>query len=60
LPETLSLTNVGGSQWQLNWTYGTLQSASNVVGPYSDLSGATAPYSIPTTNAQQFYRVRVW
>ncbi|MGD0258558.1 MAG: family 16 glycosylhydrolase [Verrucomicrobiota bacterium] len=57
LPQTLSITNLGGSQLQLNWAYGTLQCATNVAGPYSDLPGATAPYTIPTTNAQQFYRI---
>jgi hypothetical protein len=58
LPQTLSLTNPGGGQAQLNWAYGTLQSATNAAGPYSDVPGATAPYLIPATNAQQFYRIR--
>ena len=58
--QTLSITDLGGGQLQLNWDYGTLQSASNVAGPYSDLPQATGPYTIPATNAQQFYRLREW
>lgn len=58
LPETLSFTNLGGSQLQLNWVYGTLQTATNAGGPYGDIPGAASPYTIPTTNAQQFYRIR--
>lgn len=57
-PETLDLTKSGNTQWQLNWNYGTLQSAAHVTGPYDDLPNAFSPYTIPTTNSQQFYRVR--
>ena len=56
--ESLSLTNLGNSQLQLNWGGGILQGATNVAGPYIDISNASAPYMISTTNAQQFYRVR--
>jgi hypothetical protein len=58
LPEILTLASPGNSQLQLNWSYGTLQSATNVTGSYVDVPGAFSPYTIPTTNAQQFYRVR--
>jgi hypothetical protein len=58
VPEFLSLTNLGNSQLQLNWRVGTLQSATNVAGPYVDINNASAPYTVSTTNAQQFYRVR--
>ena len=60
IPEMVSITNLGGGQLQLNWAYGTLQIATNVAGPYSDRPGATAPYTVPATNAQQFYRIREW
>jgi hypothetical protein len=56
--ETLTLLNLSPGQLQLNWSYGTLQSATNVAGPYSDLINAFPPFSIPTTNNQQFFRVR--
>ena len=41
----------------LNWSSGTLQSATNVPGPWYDVVGAASPY----TNAlvgQQFFRLR--
>ncbi|HTV43118.1 MAG TPA: family 16 glycosylhydrolase [Candidatus Sulfotelmatobacter sp.] len=56
--ETLSVANSQSGQLQLNWEYGTLQTATNVAGPYSDISNAAAPFEIVPTNAQQFYRIR--
>jgi len=55
---TLGFT-VNGPTVQLNWTQGTLQSADQVLGPYSDVAGATSPYSVPLDKPQQFYRLRV-
>jgi autotransporter-associated beta strand protein len=55
---TLSIGNLDGSQIELSWSYGTLQSATNAAGPYQDLPNATSPSTIPATNVQQFYRVR--
>jgi hypothetical protein len=42
----------------MNWTYGQLQSAINVAGPYSNVAGTsnTVPYSVPMSG-QKFYRV---
>jgi autotransporter-associated beta strand protein len=60
IPETLSIASAGGGQWQLGWPSGTLQTATNAAGPYTDVPAATAPYTIPPTNAQQFYRIREW
>jgi hypothetical protein len=43
----------------LSWPSGyTLQSASNVGGPYQDVSGATSPYSAPLGKQQEFFRLR--
>ncbi len=48
-----------GGQIQLQWAGGgTLQTATNVLGPWSDASGAVSPYLQPTTNPAQFYRVK--
>ena len=55
---TLSIQIVG-SQIQLTWPSGTLQSADQVDGQYSDISGAVSPYLVTPSGAQQFYRVRV-
>lgn len=43
----------------LNWPVGVLQSAPEVTGPWSDLSGATSPHTILMSEAQEFYRLRM-
>jgi hypothetical protein len=48
-----------GTNVMLIWSPGTLQTATNVAGPYSDIGGATAPYTISPTEAQRYYRVKV-
>ena len=42
-----------------NWEYGTLQSATNIIGPWNNLSSATSPFTNPPTGSQQFYRIRL-
>ena len=34
---------------------GTLRSATSVTGPYSDVAGASSPYSVAPTKAAEFY-----
>jgi hypothetical protein len=55
----LSATHSGTGlvlNWPTNWT---LQSATNVMGPYLDIPGATAPYTHPVTGVtQKFFRLR--
>jgi hypothetical protein len=48
-----------GNNLVLTWPTGwILQSATNVVGPYSDVAGATSPDTIDTTlQPQQFFRL---
>jgi hypothetical protein len=53
-----TLQDLGGSQSQLLWNTGTLQSAPNVAGPYTDLPSATSPWAVNHTNSQQYFRVR--
>ena len=43
----------------LNWPAGTLQSATNVNGPWGDVSGATSPRTNPAVASQEFYRLRL-
>lgn len=57
-PPTLSLLNWSGNQMELNWNYGTLQSATNVNGPYQDVTNLSSPGTISMTNAQEFFRLR--
>jgi hypothetical protein len=57
LPD-FSVWQLSGGQLELSWTYGTLQAATNVTGPYLDVPAAVSPYYSFATNAQQFYRLR--
>lgn len=44
---------------RLTWTSGTLQEATAVSGPYTDVAGSpTSPYSVPMTGTQHYYRLR--
>ncbi len=47
-----------GGQLRLEWLGGTLQTTTNVAGPWNDISGAVSPYLNPTTNPAQFFRVK--
>ncbi len=58
LPAVLTSTNSGTGQLELNWNYGTLQTSTNVTGPYRDLTNTSSPLAVPMTNEQQFYRVK--
>ncbi len=55
---TLNLAQSGGNIL-LTWSPGTLQSASNAVGPYADLPSAASPYTVNPTGQQKYFRVRV-
>jgi PKD repeat protein len=57
-PVTLSI-QLSGNQTQLTWSSGTLQSAVNVTGPYTNVPAATSPYTITPTMTSQFFRVQV-
>jgi hypothetical protein len=43
----------------LSWPGGTLQSATNISGPWGDVSGATSPRTNVTAAAQEFYRIKL-
>ncbi|MFO1475205.1 MAG: immunoglobulin domain-containing protein [Verrucomicrobiota bacterium] len=54
-----SLTGVrSGNTLQMTWPYGTLQAAPGAAGTYTNVVGATSPYSTPITGTQQYFRVR--
>jgi|GEM_PF-1171113 hypothetical protein len=57
-PPVLSMQTSGNSL-VLNWSSGTLQSATNILGPWYDLSGAASSYVVTPAGPQQFYRVKV-
>jgi len=55
----LQVSSQPGGQIQLQWAGGgTLQTATNVLGTWSDVSGAVSPCLIPSTNSAQFFRVK--
>jgi beta-glucanase (GH16 family) len=43
----------------LSWPVGTLQSASNVTGPWYNIGGATSPYTNVATTPQEFFRLKL-
>jgi hypothetical protein len=57
-PSARAIVWAASNRFELSWSFGVLQSADALSGPYTDVIGAAAPYPVATTNAQQFYRVR--
>ncbi|WP_083809024.1 LamG-like jellyroll fold domain-containing protein [Pedosphaera parvula] len=53
----LSIT-ISGTKVVVSWPVGTLQSSSNVGGPYSNVIGATSPYT-NSISGTKFFRVQV-
>jgi hypothetical protein len=43
----------------LSWPGGTLQSATNILGPWADVSGAASPYTNPANASEEYYRLRL-
>jgi hypothetical protein len=57
-PGPLSI-GYSGIQLQITWTNGTLQSSTNVAGPYVDVPGNPAsPYPVAPSGGLNFYRTR--
>ena len=57
-PPRLEFIRNGGTlglHWGPGWV---LQSATNVTGPYNDVSGAASPWPVAMTSPQQFFRLR--
>ena len=57
-PASLTIQPLIGSIL-LSWPGGTLQSATNVGGNWSDVSGAISPRTTPVAVSQEFYRLRL-
>jgi hypothetical protein len=58
LGPSISIQKIG-SNVVLSWPRGTLQSASNVAGTYTSVSGAASPYTNSPTESKRFFRVQV-
>ncbi|HEV2694670.1 MAG TPA: hypothetical protein VG347_17375, partial [Verrucomicrobiae bacterium] len=57
-PASFSAQMLSGS-FILNWPYGTLQSATNISGPWGNVNGATPPFTNLPAGPQQFYRIQL-
>jgi hypothetical protein len=58
VPDRFLAARKASNNLVIEWSSGTLQSATNVTGPYDDVSGATSPYTAPVTGLQRFFRIR--
>jgi hypothetical protein len=56
-PEIESIALQGASV-VITYATGTLESAAEVTGPYTEVAGATSPYSAAPSDSQRFYRLR--
>jgi hypothetical protein len=43
----------------ITWSSGTLQQATSLSGTWADVTGASSPYSPPTTSEAMFYRLKL-
>jgi beta-glucanase (GH16 family) len=57
-PSTLSIQS-SGTNITINWTTGTLQSSPDMLGPWTNIAGATSPYLVVPADPQQFFRLQV-
>ena len=55
----LSITSAAGNKVVISWPVGTLQSSTNVSGPYGVVGGATSPYTNTVSGKQLFYRAQL-
>jgi beta-galactosidase len=42
-----------------NWEFGALESATNILGPWNSVVGATSPHTNAPTRTQEFFRIRL-
>lgn len=58
-PPVLSFQLLSNGQLELDWSTGTLQSSSQVTGPYTDVPGASSPWPVNMSLVPKaFYRLR--
>ena len=59
VPTRFLAAQKNGNTLQISWASGTtLQSATNVAGPYLDVSGASSPYNVSFSGPAHFFRLR--
>ena len=57
-PPLMLSAQMDSGQLVFDWPFGTLQSATNLLGPWNNVSGATAPFTNATMAPQEFYRIQ--
>ncbi|MEI6393356.1 MAG: hypothetical protein WCT12_19905 [Verrucomicrobiota bacterium] len=55
----LAIQRLGTGQTQTSWSFGSLQSATNILGPWQAVLNAASPLVEATSGAQKFSRVKV-
>jgi hypothetical protein len=58
VPDRFLAARKSSNNLVIEWGSGTLQSATNVAGPYQDVSGATSPRTNQFNERQRFFRLR--
>ena len=56
-PPTMDIQQAG-TDITITWTSGVLESADTIGGSWSEVQGATSPYTPPVDSAQRFFRAR--
>jgi large repetitive protein len=59
LPPEIISSQFSNGNLVLDWPFGTLQSATDITGPWSDVVGATPPYTNTPSGPQEFFRIRL-
>jgi hypothetical protein len=54
-PFKISIASQAG-HLQVTWPAGHLEAATSLTGPWTAVSGAVSPYTVPQTNSRTFYR----
>lgn len=53
-----SSVKVSGTNLVIAWSSGNLESADSVTGPWTAVTGASSPATVPMTGAKKFYRLK--
>lgn len=58
-PQSLKVGILQGAKLQLEWSgSGQLQSADSVIGPWTEVTNASNPFTTPITGGAKFYRLK--
>ena len=58
-PALIAIQSAGVGNVILSWPAGTLQSATNIAGPWGNIGGATSPRTNAVSSSQEFFRLRL-